>query len=263
MDCLDVFYDTRQYWPEYEAVMSDLPYLFATGSRVEALAMVHAQRSYVMNHHGRRQPGRSETGAMVGSVTTMAEALDLCEHQAPRVLISTDQLEDGDGLELVRQANRRWPEMPILLLMKSVSLPRLRQALLSGSRGIITDALVGEGNVYVALQTVLTGGRYLDPNLCQLLEENEMGWDPRLSEKQLQILQAVVQGLSDRQIAQALDLPYDTVRYHLKQAYRELGTTNRNHAALLLVQQGLLKPPTLPRKAWKPAPLLEEESSEG
>jgi DNA-binding NarL/FixJ family response regulator len=158
---------------------------------------------------------------------------------------------------LVREAHQRWPGLPILLVMKTVSVPRLRLALRSGSQGVLTDALVLEGHVFAALQTLLAGGRYLDPNLSQLLEQNALGWDPQLSGKQLQILQAVVQGLSDRQIAEALELPYDTVRYHLKQAYRELGTTNRSHAALLLVQQGLLAPPSPPRKAWNGAQLWD------
>ena len=257
MDALDVFYRVRHQWPEFEALMAKLRYVFASGSHCEALALVHSQRSYVMNHHGHRPPGREETGGMVGSVTTRAEALELCRRHQPELLITTDQLEDGDGLELVRDAHQRWPGLPILLVMKTVSLPRLRLALHSGSQGILTDALVLEGNVYAALQTLLAGKRYLDPNLSQLLEQNALGWDPQLSGKQLEILQAVVQGLSDRQIAEALELPYDTVRYHLKQAYRELGTSNRSHAALLLVQQGLLTPPSPPRMAWNLAQHLD------
>jgi NarL family two-component system response regulator LiaR len=246
MDALDVFYRVRHKWPEYEALMAKLRWVFASGSHLEALAVVHSQRSYVMNHHGHRPPGRDETGGMIGSVTTREEALELCARHQPELLVTSDQLEDGDGLELVREAHQRWPELPILLVMKTLSLPRLRLALGSGSRGVLTDALFMRGYVLAALRAVLAGERYLDPALRELLEENAMGWDPQLSEKQLQILQEVVYGLSDRQIAEKLSIPYDTVRYCLKQAYRELGTSNRMHAALLLVQQGLLKTGVLP-----------------
>lgn len=255
MDALDVFYRVRHQWPEFEGLMSELRYVFATGSHCEALAAVHSQCSYVMRHRGSRPAGREETGGMLGSVTTAAEALALCERHQPQMLITSDQLEDGDGLALVREAHQRWPELPILLVMKNLSLPRLRQAMQGGSQGVLTDALILEGHVLKALQALLSGKRYLDPALMQLLEEHQLGWDPQLSERQLRILQEVVNGLSDRQIAEALAIPYDTVRHHLKQAYRELGTTNRSHAVLLLVQQGLLRPADLPPLPLRSKPI--------
>ena len=147
-----------------------------------------------------------------------------------------------DALDVFYRVRHRWPELPILLVMKTLSLPRLRLALGSDCTGVLADALIMQGNTLAAVQTVLSGKRYLDPALMQLLDQNEMGWDPHLSEKQLQILQEVARGLSDRQIADKLQMPYDTVRYFLKQAYRELGTTSRIQAALLLVQHGLLRP---------------------
>ena len=85
MDALDVFYRVRHQWPEFEALMAKLRYVFASGSHCEALALVHSQRSYVMNHHGHRPPGREETGGMVGSVTTRAEALALCRRHQPEL----------------------------------------------------------------------------------------------------------------------------------------------------------------------------------
>lgn len=258
MDALDVFYRVRHQWPEFAALMAKLHYVFATGSHCEALGAVQSQCFFVMRHQGFRPPGREETGGMLGAVTTATEALQLCEEHSPQILITTDQLEDGDGLQLARDAHQRWPEMPILVVMKTLSLPRLRLALSSGCRGILSDALILQGNVYTAIQETLQGKRYLDPALTQLLEENEMGWDPRLSAKQMLILQEVLHGLSDRDIAEKLKIPYDTVRHNLKMAYRELGTTNRSHAAMLLMQQGLLRPPVPPAQPlsgtrdWRP-----------
>jgi DNA-binding NarL/FixJ family response regulator len=197
----------------------------------------------------------AETGAMVGSVTTVAEALSLCASHRPQLLITTDQLEDGDGLELVRQAHQRWPILPILLLLKRVSLPRLRAALLAGAQGVLTDGLVMDGHVLTAIQCLLRGEPYLDPGLGPLLENGGRGWDPQLSSKQLRILQWVAEGLSDREIAAELAMPFDTVRHQLKQAYRELGINNRSHAVLVLLQLGLLQPPALPGLARADAAL--------
>ena len=249
MDALDVFYRIRHDQGRFDELLTNLRYVFATGSHFEAMALVSAQCCFVMRHRGSRPAGRDETGALVGAVTTAAEALELCANHGPELLITTDQLEDGDGLELVSQAHQRWPNLPILLVLKRVSLPRLRAALRSGALGVLTDGLVQEGHVLTALESLLRGEPYLDPGLGRLLEEGGQGWDPQLSAKQLTILQLVLHGLSDRQIAAELAMPFDTVRHQLKAAYRALGINNRSHAVLTLLQLGLLQPPELPAMA--------------
>jgi DNA-binding NarL/FixJ family response regulator len=241
MDALDVFYRVRHEWPEFEALMSELRFVFATGSHMEALAAVHSQCSYVMRHYGRRPAGRDETGGMIGAVTTAAEAMALCEQYNPQMLITTDQLEDEDGFTLVEQAHKRWPQLPILLVLKQLSTPRLRQALAAGSQGIITDKLFMEGHVYAALKALLKGNRYHDPKLAALLKKEHYGWDPQLTNQQLKILELVVAGRTDREIAAELTIPFDTVRNHLKLTYRELGASNRTQAGITSIRLGLVK----------------------
>ena len=236
MDALDVFYRIRHDQDRFDELLTNLRYVIATGSHFEAMALVSAQCCFVMRHRGSRPTGRDETGALVGAVTT-------------------DQLEDGDGLELVSQAHQRWPNLPILLVLKRVSLPRLRAALRSGALGVLTDGLVQEGHVLMAVESLLRGEPFLDPGLGRLLGQGGRGWDPQLSAKQLTILQLVLHGLTDREIAAELAMPFDTVRHQLKAAYRELGINNRSHAVLILLELGLLQPPNLPAVARAAAAL--------
>ena len=246
MDALKVFYQIRHEQGIFDALLCELPFVFATGCQFHAMAAVQAQCAYVMRHRGRRPAGREETGALVGSVTTMREALELCGSHTPQILITTEQLEDADGLELVREARRRWPHLKILLVLQRASLARLRQALQSGSNGILVDALIAEGYILTALRTVLAGDTYLDPSLGVLMENSEAGYDPQLNERQLAIMALVLEGRSDREIGAQLSIAFDTVRHQLKQVYRQLGTNNRCHACLILLQLGLLRMPSLP-----------------
>jgi DNA-binding NarL/FixJ family response regulator len=249
MDALKVFYQIRHDQGIFDALLSQLDFVFATHCHFQAMAAVQAQCAYVMRLHGRRPAGRDETGAMVGAVTTKAEALELCASRKPRILITYEQLKDADGLELVREARQRWPELKILLILERTTLPRLRQALKAGSNGILADALIAEGYILTALQTVLAGDTYLDPSLGVLLENTEAGYDPQLNERQLAIMALVLEGLGDREISAQLGIAFDTVRHQLKQVYRELGTNNRCHACLILLQLGLLRMPALPPMA--------------
>jgi DNA-binding NarL/FixJ family response regulator len=236
-----VFYKVRHQWPEYAALMANLRFVLATGSRMEAMAVVHTQCTNVMRHLGFRPAGREETGAMIGAVTTAAEALELCDQHSPEILITTDQLEDADGLELVQEAHRRWPCLPILLVLKQLSLPRIRLAMEAGSQGILTDALILDGHVYQAMKTLLRGERFLDPALGALIQSGAAGRDPGLSARQLEVLKQLVLGDTDRAIATHLDMPYDTVKYNVKQIYSALGVSNRTSAALMAVRLGLVQ----------------------
>jgi DNA-binding NarL/FixJ family response regulator len=199
----------------------------------------------VMRHRGHRPAGREETGRMVGSVTTKWEALELCCTREPEILITYDELEDASGIDLVTEARQRWPQLKILLILQHTTAPRLRQALQAGSNGILCDALIAEGNILTAIQTVLAGEKYLDPGLARLLETKEGVFDPPVSERQLLIMARVAEGLGDREISTELEIPYDTVRHLLKQVYRALGTSNRCQACMVLLRLGLLPMPTL------------------
>lgn len=246
MDALRVFYQIRHDQGIFDALLSKLSFVFATGCHFQAMAAVQAQCAYVMRQEGYRPAGREETGAMLGSVTTKVEALELCAKYNPLILITYEQLEDADGLDLVREARQRWPELKILLILQRTTLPRLRQALRAGSNGILADALIAEGYILTALQTILRGDTYLDPSLGVLLETSESGYDPCINEKQLAIMALVLEGLSDKEIGLRLGIAFDTVRHLLKQVYRQLGTSNRCHACLVLLQLGLLRMPALP-----------------
>lgn len=246
MDALRVFYQIRHDQGIFDALLSDLRWIFASGCHFQAMAAVQAQCAYVMREKGFRPAGREETGGLLGSVTTKREALELCADHNPQVLITYDQLEDADGLDLVREARQRWPDLKILLVLQRTTLPRLRQALGAGCNGILADALIAQGYVLTALQAVLRGDDYLDPSLGTLLETSDAGYDPRINERHLAIMALVLEGLSDREIGQRLGIAFDTVRHLLKQVYRQLGSSNRCHACLILLELGLLRMPALP-----------------
>jgi two-component system secretion response regulator SsrB len=243
MDALKVFYQIRHDQGVFDALLTDLRFVFASGCVFQAMAAVHSQCGFVMRHRGHRPAGREETGRMVGSVTTKWEALELCSTREPEILITYDELEDANGIDLVTEARQRWPQLKILLILQHTTAPRLRQALQAGSNGILCDALIAEGNILTAIQTVLAGEKYLDPGLARLLETKEGVFDPPVSERQLLNMARVAEGLGDREISAKLEIPYDTVRHQLKQVYRALGTSNRCQACMILLQLGLLRMP--------------------
>jgi len=182
-------------------------------------------------------------GQLAGACTTLEEALRICREHEPTLLVTTQVLEQGSGLELVVEAKRIRPELRSLLFLQHEHRTLLEEAVKTHSDGIVLESEMGSGHVMAALRTVSQGGFYLEPKIAQQLHGSVRGRDPGLSSRELQVMQEVAHGHNDREIGERLHLATDTVKYHLKQIYQKLGVHNRTRAAISLVLMGLIAPP--------------------
>ena len=210
--------------------------LFCTQSRLLATLWVRSER-------GRYQGTNPMPDRLAGSCTTMEEALAICEATDPTLLITTQLLEVGSGLELVVEAKRRQPQLRTLLFLQYDHRALLVEAIKTHSDGIVLESEMGSGHVITALRTVSQGGFYLEPRIGELLHGSEAGHDPGLSKREMEVMQEVANGLSDREIGVRLGVTTETVKFHLKQIYQKLHVHNRTRAAVSMVLLGLVKPP--------------------
>jgi len=210
--------------------------LFCCQSRLLATIWVRSER-------GRHQGDSPMPERLVGSCTTLREALQICERQQPTLLVTTQLLEEGSGLELVVQAKRANPELRTLLFLQYDHRTLLEEAVKTHSDGIVLESEMGSGHVIAALRTVSAGGVYLETKIARLLHGSEQGRDPGLTTRELMVMQEVANGKNDREIGEHLHIATDTVKYHLKQVYQKLAVHSRTRAAISLVLMGLVEPP--------------------
>lgn len=180
---------------------------------------------------------------LVGSCTTLEEALTLCRDRLPSLLITTQLLEDGSGLDLVVAAKQMQPDLRTVLFLQHDHRLLLEQAVKTHSDGIVLESEIGSGHVMVALRTVSRGGVYLEPRIAHELHGSQRGHDPGLSARELEVMQEVTNGYNDREIGERLHITTDTVKYHLKHVYQKLNLHSRTRAAIGLVLLGLVAPP--------------------
>lgn len=145
------------------------------------------------------------------------------------------------GPKDIARIRRLRPDTQIVVLSASDSREDILDALAAGAHGYIvksqhTDQLIDR------LQYILSGEIYVPPTLAELppgaaeVAEPACGVAPEqraLSSRQRQVLKGVIEGKSNKEIAQALNVAEGTVKMHLAALFRVLGATNRAHAAAL------------------------------
>lgn len=224
-------YLTHQTEPgSLDALLARERLLFCCRSRLLAAVWVRSER------------GRA-TSQLAGCCTTLDEALQVCRERPPTLLVTTQRLEEGSGLELVVTAKRLLPELRTILFLEYDHRTLLEEAVKTHSDGIVLESEIGSGHVIQALTAVSKGGIYLEPRIASELHGSVKGQDPGLSPRELEVMREVAAGRNDREIGEHLHLATDTVKYHLKNVYQKLQVHSRTRAAISLVLLGLVEPP--------------------
>lgn len=193
----------------------------------------------------------AEQHSLIGSVTRFDEALRLVHRKRPTLLICSERLEDGTGIGLIENAKAFDHHLKVLLFLEHRNPMLYASALAAHPDGIMLEPLLGRGYLLLALRTICDGGMYLEPEIAAALHGSSSDGDPGLSMRELEVMQQVVHGLSDRQIAEHLKIAIPTVKYHLQQVYQKLAVHNRTRAAIALLLLGIVEPPypLLPNEA--------------
>ncbi|KZR86112.1 Response regulator protein VraR [Synechococcus sp. MIT S9504] len=162
--------------------------------------------------------------------------------KSPHWLLVSEQLSDGSGLDLLRESKRFLSSHRTLLLINRPGKSNLRIA-----RGLNVDAVLNEvsleqrsGALINALTSMKQGQHFEDPSLLE--GERIVGRENAkvLSERQLEILALVAEGLSNRQIADQLNISVNTARDHLSEILTRLGVSNRASAVSAALRLGLI-----------------------
>jgi DNA-binding NarL/FixJ family response regulator len=182
------------------------------------------------------------TGAGFKVVATAPDgeaALEQLEKHHPKVCIADVRMPHIDGLELARRAATVAPETAVLLY-SGVS-----------DRGLVSDALDAGANGFAlkdapledlarALDTVASGGLYIDPVLGAALASRTSDERKPLSEREREVLRLLAEGGSYAEIGGSLFLSPDTVRAHAQRAMLKLGAKTRTQAVAVALREAMI-----------------------
>ena len=179
--------------------------------------------------------------AVVGEASDGNDAVKLAIALKPKVTVMDCALPGISGIEATRQIRAKLPEAAILMLSMHSEDTLIRQALEAGARGYILKN-ASDLDLISAVKGVAAGKTVLDPQLVKpdaLKGERDSG----LTVRELEILQHIVAGKSNKEIATELKLSANTVAVHRANIMDALGIHKTAELVVYAIRNGLV---TLP-----------------
>jgi DNA-binding NarL/FixJ family response regulator len=178
---------------------------------------------------------------VVGEAGDGEAAVKLAEKLKPRVVVMDCALPKTSGLVAARQILEILPETAVLMLSMHSEETWVRQALDAGARGYLLKSAM-ELELPVAVRKVAAGETVLDPAVeksSTLKGERSAA----LTKRELEVLQLLVEGKSNKEIAEALQLSANTVAVHRANIMDALGIHKTAELVVYAIRNGLVNVP--------------------
>jgi DNA-binding NarL/FixJ family response regulator len=177
---------------------------------------------------------------ILGTALDGIRALEAVTTLSPVVCIADVRMPKLDGLELARELAKVAPDTAVLLYSGVSDQGLVSEALDAGARGFaLKDAPLED--LGRAIDTVASGGLYIDPVLAAALASSRRGNVRKaLSEREREVLRMLAEGGSYAEIGSQLHLSPDTIRAHSQRAMAKLGARTRTQAVAVALRDGLV-----------------------
>lgn len=198
-------------------------------------------RSWLEDQNGQFQ--------VVGEASDGEQAIALVEKLQPNLLVLDLSMAGLGGLDATLELRHRGQRVPILILTQYSEPMVLRRVLEAGANGYVLKSARGE-ELLSAVRAVAAGGTWIDPSVAGALVHRALGRsDPdgaeqafdNLTPRERQILKLVAEGLSNKEIAVALDVAVKTVMAHRANLMDKLDMHNHSKLVQLAIRMGLVQ----------------------
>ena len=184
---------------------------------------------------------------LVGEATGGYEAIEMVANFQPDILVLDLSMPDLDGIAVTRQLQPLYPDLKILILTLHEDEALLRESIKSGASGYILKR-AAESELISAIQIVMRGDMYVDPSMLRSLigeqpqpaNAGHESVDP-LTPREIDVLKLIVQGYTNRQVGEELNISVRTVEGHRANLSGKLGLRSRVELVRYAREHGFLE----------------------
>ena len=179
---------------------------------------------------------------LVGEAADGGKAIELCDQLAPDVILMDLMMPEVDGVTAIKSIMKTHPEMRILALTSFMENEMLQAALEAGAVGYLLKN-ISATELVEAIQAAYIGKSTLAPEATQVLVRAatappSLGHD--LTPREFDVLNHMVKGLTNAEIAQLLGIKPSTVKNHISNILSKLGAASRTEAVSLALKHKLV-----------------------
>lgn len=217
--------------------------------------MIYANKVFIVDDHAIVREGlkslinHEEDFEVIAEAESGKACLEMLETSIiPDIILMDLKMPGISGIEATRLIKTEYPQLKLILLTNYDNEEYVLEAIKAGADGYVLKD-VKKGDLIEILRKNIQDQAFIDPNVTRKLFnhlKNTIGPEtpasdrPILTQRELEILAHLTEGLSNKEIADALFISLDTVKSHLKKIYQKLGAQNRSHAAKLAIQKRIL-----------------------
>jgi DNA-binding NarL/FixJ family response regulator len=174
---------------------------------------------------------------VVGEAGDGEAAIALFRRQPPDVTLIDLRMPRLDGVEVIRTVRREFPASRFLVLTTYDSEDDVSRALQAGASGYLLKG-TNRSTLRDAIRLVHAGRRYIPPEIAERVLPGPAAEE--LTEREVQVLRRIAEGLSNRDIGVQLGISESTVKTHVNRLLGKLGVTDRTKALVLALKRGLV-----------------------
>ncbi len=183
--------------------------------------------------------------SIVGEAASGEEAIKLALRESPDVLLLDIRMADGDGLNTLGRIKLERPNLPVLMfsafdnptyVARAVALQAAGYLVKSATREHILNTIrkvCAGDNAWTREELRRVTGALATPRLAADI-------DVPLTQRESEVLRHLALGLTNKEIALALHISYETVKEHVQHILRKVGVSDRTQAAVWAVRKGLV-----------------------
>jgi DNA-binding NarL/FixJ family response regulator len=177
---------------------------------------------------------------VVGEASDGEEAIALALQLAPRVVLMDLQMPTVDGIAATRKIKLARPDVQVIILTTFATEADVTRAISAGAIGyMLKDA--PRSAIVEAVRAAARGQSTLAPEAASHLMTRARGDAPAISPRELEVLERVARGASNREIAKALRISEATVKTHLLHVFEKLGVSDRTAAVTAALERKLFR----------------------
>lgn len=164
-------------------------------------------------------------------------AIDLFRQKKPDVVLMDLRMPGLGGVEAILALLQEYPAAKIIVVTTYDLDEDIYRAIQAGAKSYLLKDMPRD-QLIATIREVYLGRHKLPPGVLSRLDERARRED--LTDREMQVLQLIVKGRSNKEISSALFISEDTVKFHLKALFMKLGVQDRTEAAINAIRHGIV-----------------------